>query len=131
MSRCTCGFKPVSATLDQAKAFVLSNQFRSAEELNGLSRAIKSGQPVPFDEAELRVAMTIGNWNAVVTLTFLVFAILLGLLLGTILARVSIMAIGGVLIAAALAGVAAFRLMGYVDRRVEQGRSTIHAGFGR
>lgn len=130
MSRCACGFQPAAKSMDQAKAYVLSNQFRSAEELNELAQRIKSGEPVWFGDDELRVAATIDNWNAAVTMSFLLFAVMLGLALGTVLAGLSVLVIVAIAVCAAIAGATAFRLMAYVDRKVGQARSAVRSPGG-
>lgn len=118
MSRCGCGFRPDESSTDSAKSYLLSSQFRTAEELNELAQRIRSGQQLSFGDDELKLAMTIGNWNAAVTMSFVVFAILLGLLLGGVAASLSALALGAIGLSAAVAAALAFRLMGYVDNMV-------------
>ncbi len=62
--------------------------------------------------------MTIGNWNAAVTGSFLIFAVSLGLLVGCAIAGVPAAAIGTIGACAAIAGVIAFTLAAYVNRMV-------------
>ena len=118
MSRCGCGFAPARGTLEQAKSYLLTGQFRSAEELEQAARAIRAGHTPAYGDAELAVAMRIGRWNAAVTLSFLAFGVLLGLLIGAILGRLALpfVLLPGIL--AAISFVAAFRLMSHVDRKV-------------
>jgi hypothetical protein len=118
MSRCPCGFAPVRGSLDQAKSYLLTPQFRAPEELEVAARAIRAGEAVAYPEAELEVAMRIGRWNAAVTLAFLAAAVLLGLLLGSVAARMPLAFLAAVGVLAAIAFSAAFKLMGHVDRKV-------------
>ena len=118
MSRCGCGFAPARGSVEQAKSYLLTGQFRSAEELEQAARAIRAGGAPPYGEAELALAMDIGRWNAAVTLCFLASGVLLGLLIGSIVARMQLafLVLFGAL--AAIAFMAAFRLMGHVDRKI-------------
>jgi ABC-type transporter Mla maintaining outer membrane lipid asymmetry permease subunit MlaE len=97
---------------------VLTLQFRSAEELDQIQRSIRAGEPIAFSDDELKLAATIGSWNAAVTLSFLAAAVLTGLFIGAIVARVSLRAIGVVGAAAVLAFALAFGLMRHVDGKV-------------
>jgi len=97
---------------------VLTLQFRSPEELDQIQRSIRAGEPVAFTDDELKLASTIGSWNAAVTLSFLAAAVLTGLFIGTIVARVSLRAIAGVGAAAVLAFGLAFGLMRHMDGKV-------------
>ena len=116
--RCGCGFKPARRSPDEAKSYVLTLQFRSPEELDQIQRSIRAGEPVAFTDDELKLASTIGSWNAAVTLSFLAAAVLTGLFIGTIVARVSLRAIAGVGAAAVLAFGLAFGLMRHMDGKV-------------
>jgi hypothetical protein len=130
MGRCRCGFQPGKSSIDQAKSFLLSEQFRTEEELRELAQRIRAGQPLSFGEDEIKLAMTIGNWNAAVTGSFLIFAVSLGLLLGCTLAGMPAVAIATAGAAAAITGVIAFKLAAYVDRMVAR-RSLTLAGTDR
>ena len=117
MSRCGCGFAPARGSAEQAKSYLLTGQFRSAEELEQTARAIRAGEAPAYGEAELAVAMDIGRWNAAVTLCFIASGVLLGLLIGSIVGRMQLpflMLFGSL---AAIAFVAALRLMSHVDRK--------------
>jgi hypothetical protein len=118
MQKCSCGFQPARGSLDEAKSYVLSEQFRSSQELNDIARAIRAGELISFRDEELKVALGIGNWNAAVTAAFLVSAVLLGLLLGGALASLSAVTLASIGAVTAVAFVIAFRLMGFVDRKV-------------
>ena len=124
MTRCSCGFQPARGSSDQAKSYLLSDQFRSASELTELAQKIRSGQPVAFGDEELRLGMAIATWNAAVTASFLAFAVLLGLLIGGAVAGLSGSALAAIGASAALAGVVAFGLMAHVDGKVSSLRLT-------
>ena len=116
--RCGCGFKPARRSRDEAKSYVLTLQFRSAEELDQIQRSIRAGEAIAFREEELKLAAIIGKWNAAVTLSFLAAAVLAGLFIGMIVARVSLRTIVGVGAVAVLAFSLAFGLMRHVDGKV-------------
>jgi hypothetical protein len=97
---------------------VLTLQFRSAEELDQIQRSIRAGEAIAFREEELKLAAIIGKWNAAVTLSFLAAAVLAGLFIGMIVARVSLRTIVGVGAVAVLAFSLAFGLMRHVDGKV-------------
>src|SRR5688572_12979300 len=85
-SKCACGFKPPKGSLDEAKSYALTTQFRSSAQLEADQRTILTGGEVAFRDEELDVARTIGRQNAVVTLTFLSAAIFAGLFIGGLVA---------------------------------------------
>lgn len=118
MARCGCGFRPTRSSLDQAKCYALSSQFRTAPELEALAQRIRSGLSLSFGEDELRLAMTVGNRSAMVTMSFLLFAVLLGLLIGGAVARLPVVALVTIGVAAAFSGVIAFKLLASVDKLV-------------
>jgi hypothetical protein len=97
---------------------VLTLQFRSAEELDQIQRSIRAGEPIAFREEELKLAAIIGKWNGAVTPSFLAAAVLTGLFIGTIVARVSLRTIVGLGAVAVLAFALAFGLMRHVDGKV-------------
>lgn len=114
------------------KSFILSEQFRSPEELEELRRRIRAGDTLEFDEKELSVAAGIGNWNAAVTLSFLVAAALFGLLFALVALGISGglspypwagLGVTALLSAAAIAW--AFGLLRHVDGMVLAARNRI------
>ena len=119
LSTCACGFKPAGGTDDEAKSFILSPQFRTPEALEEIRRGILAGEPPAFGDKELEVARTIGAWNGRVTLAFLGAAVLTGLALGSIAARMPLWFILGAGALAVVAFALAFRLMAYVDGKVK------------
>lgn len=124
-ARCGCGFIPVKGTIDIAKSYICTEQFRSSEELEEIAKLIRSGTPISCDEQELSVAATIGTWNMMVNLGT-VFAVALGsLLVVGLIAGLPIKAnvILGLAFGAALVFV--YALMKTVDHKVEQARLTL------
>ena len=120
---CRCGFKPLRGSLDEAKSFVLSTQFRSPESLEASAEAVRAGQVIMFSERELKLAQRIGSWNAAVTLSFLASAVCLGFFIGAVVARSSLWVLTALSCTAAAAFACAFALMRLVDRMVQAVRT--------
>jgi hypothetical protein len=125
MDSCTCRFWPARRSLDEAKSYILTEQFRSAGELDELARLIRDGKTITYGEEELKVAMRIGDWNAAVSIGFLVAAVLLGLLVGGAAGGLSGIAIAIIGVFVAIAFVIAFTWMNYVNKRVARARVTL------
>jgi len=122
--KCRCGFLPAKGSLDEARSFLLTEPFRSEGELEQLAGTIRAGEPLPaFDESELRMAKGIVFWTAALNLAWLTVAVLLGILVGALFARLSgltLMILGAVLLIALLITRA---LRTHLDRRVERVRT--------
>jgi hypothetical protein len=85
-----CGFEPAKKSADEAKSFILSEQFRSQEELRNISAMLKEGREINYKEEELNKTKVVRARNMAIHLMALGLAILLGLLVGGIVAWVRI-----------------------------------------
>jgi hypothetical protein len=103
LQRCPCGFAPARGTGDEAKSVVLSEQFRSAPELEVLARVIREGGAVAYDEGELRRAGGAGRRNVAVNLGLLAVALALGLLIAGAVGGLSPLTLGALGAALAVA----------------------------
>lgn len=124
-ARCRCGFIPEKGTIDIAKSYICTEQFRSSEELEELAQLIRSGTPISCEEQELRVAASIGTWNMMFNLSAVISVALASILVVGLIAGLPTMAnvIFGLAFGAAL--VIVYALMKTVDYKVEQARLTL------
>ena len=116
--KCACGFEPARGSVDEARSFVLTEQFRSRQQLEAAAQALQAGGSVHYKEEELARSKSIGSSNAGVNFAFLCFAVLLGLLIGAGLAGLSMLLLVTIGVLAITALATALALLGRVERRV-------------